>query len=301
MLHGSLVALVTPMLEDGTIAWDALERLIDYHIASGTDGLVVAGTTGEASTLTMKEQATLFKQAVAMAGGRIPIIAGTGANATAEAIELAKAAAHAGATAALSVTPYYVKPTQEGLFRHYQAVVEASGLPHILYNVPSRTACDMLPETVARCRNMPLVIGIKEAVADMARIDALRAQCGADFLIFSGDDQTMLEALAHGANGVISVSANVVPHAMHQLCQAAAAGRWDEARAIDRRLQPLHKAIFLESNPIPVKWALEYMGLIPSGIRLPLTRLSPCWHETLAHVLQHCVEANWSVSHALSS
>ncbi len=300
MLHGSLVALVTPMLDDGTIAWDALERLIAHHIASGSDGLVIAGTTGEASTLTMKEHITLFKQAVAMAGGRIPIVAGTGANATAEAIELSRAAAHAGAAAALSVTPYYVKPTQEGLFRHYQAVVQASGLPHILYNVPSRTACDMLPETVARCRDMPLVIGIKEAVADMARIDALRTLCGADFLIFSGDDQTMLDALAHGANGVISVSANVAPRAMHLLCQAAVAGRWDEARAIDQRLQPLHKAIFMESNPIPVKWALQYMGLIPSGIRLPLTRLSSRWHETLAKVLQQCAEASRSVNHAIS-
>jgi 4-hydroxy-tetrahydrodipicolinate synthase len=300
MLQGSLVALVTPMHENGSIAWEALEQLIEHHIAAGSDGLVVAGTTGEASTLTMDEHASLFKQAVAMAAGRIPIIAGTGANATAEAIALSQAAAEAGAAAALSVTPYYVKPTQEGLYLHYRAIVEASGLPHILYNVPSRTACDMLPETVARLRELPLVIGIKEAVADMARIDALRTLCGPGFLIFSGDDQTMLDALAHGAQGVISVSANVVPQAMHQLCQAAAAGRWDEARAMDQQLQPLHKVLFVESNPIPVKWALEQQGLIPPGIRLPLTRLATRWHETVATVLQQCSQAKPPLRHAAS-
>lgn len=298
MLQGSLVALVTPMLEDGAIAWDALARLIAHHVAMGSDGLVIAGTTGEASTLSMDEHAQLFKEAVAMAQGRIPIIAGTGANATTEAIELSKAAARAGAAAALSVTPYYVKPTQEGLYRHYRAIVAASGLPHILYNVPSRTACDMLPETAARLSEEPLIIGIKEAVADMARIDALRNLCGPDFLLFSGDDQTMLDALAHGAHGVISVSANVVPQAMHQLCEAAMAGRWDEARAIDQRLQPLHKALFVESNPIPVKWALAHLGLIPSGIRLPLTQLSPRWHETVLSALGHCDATMQPVHHA---
>ncbi len=273
MIRGSLVALITPMTESGEIDLDSLGRLIDLHAEAGTAAIVAVGTTGESATLDEREHCATIEQFVRLADGRLPIIAGTGANATSEAIRLTRCAESAGADAALLVTPYYNKPTQEGLILHHSAVADAVAIPQILYNVPGRTACDMLPETVIALSQVPNIIGVKEATGDIARVAPLRAGCGADFAVYSGDDATCREFMLAGGDGVISVTSNVAPTLMAQMCRAALAGHAEEAERLDRDLAGLHHALFVQSNPIPVKWAMTELGLAPRGIRLPLTWL----------------------------
>lgn len=274
MFSGSIVALVTPMHADGRVDYAALQRLVDWHVREGTDGIVSVGTTGESATLDTDEHIEVIRRTVEYAGGRIPVIAGTGANATSEAIELTREAKAAGAQACLLVTPYYNKPTQEGLYRHYCAVAAAVDIPQILYNVPGRTGVDMLPTTVQRLAKVSNIVGLKEAVGDAARVREQLERSGADIAILSGDDATAREAILLGAKGDISVTANVAPRQMHEMCAAALSGDRARAAALDARLASLHSTLFLEPNPIPVKWALERMGLISSGIRLPMTPLS---------------------------
>ncbi len=285
MFHGSIVALVTPMGEDGSLDWAALRRLVDWHIENGTDAIVAVGTTGESPTLDMDEHAEVIRVAVEQARGRIPVIAGTGANSTREAIELTRDAEGSGADACLLVTPYYNKPTQEGLYRHFKAVADAVPVPQILYNVPGRTACDMLPETVARLSHIPNIVGIKEATGDLERGREILRLCDERLDLYSGDDATALDLILLGAKGDISVTANVAPRLMHEMCKAAREGRQPEARTLNERLMPLHRNLFVEANPIPVKWALTEMGLIEGGIRLPLTPLSPSQHQTVRAAL----------------
>jgi 4-hydroxy-tetrahydrodipicolinate synthase len=274
MIRGSLVALVTPMTDDGAVDQVALERLVEWHIAEGTDAIVAVGTTGESATLDEEEHCHTIRRVVEIANGRIPVIAGTGANSTSEAISLTACAKEAGADACLLVTPYYNKPTQEGLYQHHKAIAEAVDIPQILYNVPGRTAVDMQPETIVRLSSISNIIGVKEATGDLSRIEKLRAEVPADFALYSGDDATAREAILLGADGDISVTANVAPKAMHEMCQAALNKDADAAAKIDANLSGLHKSLFVESNPIPVKWALGAMGMMGFGIRLPLTRLS---------------------------
>ena len=290
MITGSLVALVTPMLENGDIDWKCLHDLVEYHIKEGTDGIVAVGTTGESSTLTVPEHCELIKRVVEQVDGRIPVIAGTGGNSTQEAILLSAEAKGLGADACLLVTPYYNKPTQEGLYRHFKAIADAVDIPQILYNVPGRTAVDMLPETVARLAGHKNIVGIKEATGIVERGLQIRELCGEDFAIYSGDDATGMELMLQGANGVISVTNNVVPRKMHELCVAAVAGDRETAEAINDRLDVLHNKLFVESNPIPVKWVLQEQGLIGSGIRLPLTPLSESYHAELREALQQATE-----------
>jgi len=273
MFHGSIPALVTPMRDDGAIDFDAWDALLDFHLREGSDGVVVGGTTGESPVLDRSELEELVRRARSRLAGRIPVIAGSGTNCTAKTVALSEAAAAAGADALLVVTPYYNKPTQEGLYRHFTAVADAVDVPMILYNVPGRTACDMLPETVARLSRHPRIAGVKEATGDLGRGRAVLEQSRPGFLLLSGDDPTAAGLIGIGARGVISVTANVAPRAMHELCAAGLAGRHDEARVIDERLVPLHRALFVESNPIPAKWAVHRLGLIGTGIRLPLTWL----------------------------
>lgn len=279
MFHGSMVALVTPMREDGAVDENCLAQLVEFHVENGTDALVVVGTTGEASTLDEEEHCKVIRRVVEMAGGRLPVIAGTGANSTREAIDLTRCAMEAGADACLLVTPYYNKPTQEGLFRHFQAVAEAVPIPQILYNVPGRTACDMSNDTVERLAGISNIVGIKDATGDMVRGKELIERCGDRIDIYSGDDATTLDLMSLGGKGGISVTANVAPQAMHEMCAAALNGDLERAATINNKLMPLHKSLFVEANPIPVKWALHEMGLIPGGIRLPLTMLSEQYHE----------------------
>ena len=286
MIQGSLVALVTPMTPDGAIDEKALAELVEWHIAAGTDGIVAVGTTGESATLDEEEHCRVIRQVVALVAGRVPVIAGTGANSTTEAITLTRCAKEGGADACLLVTPYYNKPTQEGLYLHHKAIAEAVEIPQILYNVPGRTACDMLPETVARLAKVPNIVGIKEATGDLSRIARIRELCGPDFAIYSGDDATGCEAMLRGANGVISVTTNVAPAAMHAMCMAALAGDRAEAERIDATLAGLHKELFIEANPIPVKWALAEMGKMGTGIRLPLTWLSEGAREPVRRAMQ---------------
>lgn len=274
MFRGSIVALITPMHEDGGIDEESLRRLIDFHVEGGTSALVVAGTTGESATLDEKEHCALVRSVVELAAGRLPVIAGTGANSTTEAIALTDCAQQAGATAALLVTPYYNKPTQEGLYLHFKAIAEAVEIPQILYNVPGRTACDLLPETVARLSRIPNIIGVKEATGDLERLARLQSLCAEDFDLLSGDDATACEFILQGGHGDISVTANVAPRFMQQMCTVALSGRREEALATNARLDPLHRGLFVQSNPIPVKWALAEMGLSSRGIRLPLTWLT---------------------------
>ena len=281
MFHGSIPALVTPMRDDGAIDFDAWDALLDFHLREGSDGVVVGGTTGESPVLDRSELEELVRRARSRLAGRIPVIAGSGTNCTAKTVALSEAAAAAGADALLVVTPYYNKPTQEGLYRHFTAVADAVDVPMILYNVPGRTACDMLPETVARLSRHPRIAGVKEATGDVARGEAILEQSRPGFVLLSGDDPTAAGLIRIGARGVISVTANVAPRAMHELCDAALAGRHEAAAAIDERLVPLHKALFVEANPIPVKWAVQRMGLIGPGIRLPLTPLSAGLHATV--------------------
>lgn len=281
MFSGSMVALVTPMRDDGALDREALKSLIDWHVSSGTTAIVAVGTTGESPTLDMHEHCEVIRLAVEYTSRRVPVIAGTGANSTSEAVELTRCAMDAGADACLLVTPYYNKPTQEGLYRHHRAIAEACAIPQILYNVPGRTACDMLPATVRRLADVPNVIGIKEATGNLDRVREIRSACGDKFEIYSGDDATGLDAMLLGARGVISVTTNVAPRAMQDMCAAALAGDEKTARAINARLMPLHKDLFVEANPIPVKWVLQQMGRIGGGIRLPLTPLSTEFHERL--------------------
>jgi 4-hydroxy-tetrahydrodipicolinate synthase len=281
MLKGSIPALVTPMRDDGSIDLAAWDRLLEFHLVEGTDGVVVGGTTGESPTISAEELAALVGHAKQRLAGRIPVVVGSGGNATAKSVTLARTAAKSGADALLVVTPYYNRPTQEGLYRHFSAIADAVDVPVILYNVPSRTACDLLPETVARLAPHPRIVGIKEATGDVARGSALMRMCPPDFLLLSGDDPTAVALMRVGARGVISVTANVAPRAMHHVCAAALAGSFDVAASLDGRIAPLHRALFVEPNPIPVKWALQRMGLIAGGIRLPLTPLAQAHHATV--------------------
>lgn len=285
MFTGSLVALVTPMLADGRVDYESLENLIDWHVSEGTDGIVAVGTTGESATLGFEKHMEVIEWVVKSVNGRVPVIAGSGANATDEAIRLTHSAQESGAEACLLVTPYYNKPTQEGMFLHFQAVAQAVDIPQILYNVPGRTAVDLLPETVERLADIPNIVGIKEAKGTVERIRELVARCGERMAIFTGDDGTAMESILAGGRGDISVTANVAPRLMHDMCLAALEGDRDRAEALDARLQPLHTALFLEPNPIPVKWALHEMGRIPPGIRLPLTPLDERFHDQVREAL----------------
>jgi len=286
MIQGSIVALVTPMLSNGDIDFDSLSGLIEFHVDQGSDALVIMGTTGESATLDHQQHCEVIARAVTVAAGRIPIIAGTGANSTSEAIELTRCGAEAGADACLLVTPYYNKPTQEGLFQHYSAIAAAVEIPQILYNVPGRTACDMLPETVLRLAAVPNIVGVKEATGELDRVRTILAGCGPDFAVYSGDDATAMELMLLGGHGDISVTANIAPADMHRLCAAAMAGDRATATTINERLIPLHYGLFVESNPIPVKWALHEMGRIGPGIRLPLTPLAENFRGDLRDALQ---------------
>ncbi len=274
-LRGSIVALITPMDAEGAFDDAALARLVDFHVDAGTAGIVAVGTTGESATLDENEHCAVIARCVELAAGRIPVIGGTGANATAEAIRLTRCAQRAGADAALLVTPYYNKPTQAGLIAHHRAVAEAVDIPQILYNVPGRTACDMLPETSAELAAVENIVGLKDATGDLARVTWQRELCGPDFALYSGDDGTACEFMLRGGDGVVSVTANVVPALMRRMCDAALGGARDDALGLNARIEPLHRALFVESNPIPVKWAVAEMGLAQTGIRLPLTWLMP--------------------------
>ncbi len=281
MFSGSMVALVTPMHKDGSVDQESLARLVEFHVENGTDAIVAVGTTGESATLNKQEHCQTIKQIVEFADNRVPVIAGTGANSTTEAIELTKCAMDAGADACLLVTPYYNKPTQEGLYQHFKKIAENVAIPQILYNVPGRTAVDMLPETVARLAGISNIIGIKEATGDLQRGKQIMDECGAKLDVYSGDDATAMELILMGARGDISVTANVAPKLMHEMCAAALAGDRVTASTINDRLIALHQKLFVESNPIPVKWALYDMGLIPDGIRLPLTELDKKFHDVI--------------------
>jgi 4-hydroxy-tetrahydrodipicolinate synthase len=281
MLKGSLVAIVTPMHADGTLDIPALRALIDWHIAEGTDGIVIVGTTGESPTVDFDEHCELISVAVQQTAGRIPVIAGTGANSTREAIELTAQAKRLGANACLLVTPYYNRPTQEGLYQHFKAVAEAVDIPQILYNVPGRTGCDLANDTTLRLAAIPNIVGIKDATGSLERNTDLLLRAPADFAIYTGDDATALPFLLVGGHGIISVTANVAPKSVHDMCEAAFGGELNRARAINRTLFALHQKLFIEANPIPVKWVLQEMGRIGPGIRLPLTPLSAGQHEVL--------------------
>lgn len=285
MFSGSIVALVTPMQADGTVDNGALERLVDFHVSNGTNAIVAVGTTGESPTLSVEEHIDVVKRVVARAAKRIPVIAGTGANSTREAIELTQLAKDAGVDACLSVTPYYNKPTQEGLYQHFKSIAQAVSVPILLYNVPSRTACDLKPETVARLAEIPNIVGLKEAPS-LERNRELLARVGGRLALFSGDDDLACECVLAGFQGVISVTANVAPRQVRAVIDAALAGKKDEARKLDMKLQQLHKSMFLESNPIPVKWAAARLGLIPEGLRLPLVPLSRQFHGQVLEALQ---------------
>jgi 4-hydroxy-tetrahydrodipicolinate synthase len=290
MLTGSLVAIATPMQEGGALDLPALGRLIDFHVASGTSGIVIVGTTGESPTVDVDEHCQLIKTAVEQAAGRVPVIAGTGANSTREAIELTAFAKRAGAQSALSVVPYYNKPTQEGLYRHFRAVAEAVDLPLILYNVPGRTVADLSTETTLRLAQVPGIVGIKDATADLGRgselLRALAMERRDGFAVYSGEDITALPLMLMGGHGVISVTANVAPALMARMCAAALAGDFALARECNNRLLPLHRKLFIEPNPIPVKWALAEMGYVRNELRLPLVALSPQYHETVRAALR---------------
>ncbi len=287
MIKGSIVALVSPMFEDGTIDYDSYRNLIEMHIAAGTNAIVAVGTTGESPTVDYDEHNELVRVAVETAAGRIPVIAGTGSNSTKEAIELSAYAASVGADATLQVVPYYNKPTQEGLFQHFKAISEAVDIPIILYNVPGRTVADLKNDTVLRLLELPNVIGLKDATGDLGRASELLSRLPKDreFAIYSGNDDSALALMLMGGSGVISVTANVAPELMSRMCAMALANDVMGAREINDRLMPLHKELFCEPNPIVPKWALHRMGLIPPGIRLPLTPLSPSKHEQVERVL----------------
>lgn len=286
MIAGSLVALVTPMTESGAVDWECLDKLLEWHIAEGTHGIVAVGTTGESPTLAVDEHCEVIARAVRKVNGRIPVIAGTGANATREAIELTAAAAKAGADACLLVTPYYNKPTQEGLYRHFRAVAEAVAIPQLLYNVPGRTACDLHNDTAIRLAEIDNIVGLKDATGDVARGADLIRRVGPGFSVYSGDDATALDLMLAGGRGDISVTANVAPGAMARMCDAALRGDEAAARALNEPLLALHRDLFVEANPIPVKWALFAMGRSGPGIRLPLTPLTDASQPRVRAALQ---------------
>ena len=285
-LKGSLVAIVTPMRDDGALDLDAYRRLIDWHVAQGTDGIVVVGTTGESPTVDFEEHRQLIDLTVRHAAKRVAVIAGTGGNSTREAIHLAEHAKKAGADMSLTVVPYYNKPGQEGLYRHFRAIAEAVDMPHILYNVPGRTVADMQNETVLRLAEIPNIVGIKDATADMQRGAELIKHKPEDFAVYSGDDGTALPLMLLGGDGVISVTANVAPRLMHELCVAAIEGNVKRAREVNNRLLALHRDLFCEANPIPVKWAVRELGHIGGGIRLPLTPLSSGFHARVREAMR---------------
>ncbi len=286
MIQGSIVAIVTPMHADGSLDYPGLRKLIDWHIAEGTDGIVIVGTTGESSTVTVDEHCELIRATVEHTAGRIPIIAGTGGNSTAEAIQLTKYAKAAGADAALLVVPYYNRPTQEGMYQHFKAIAEAVDLPIILYNVPGRTVADMSNQTIVRLSAIPNIVGVKDATGNLARgIDLLRL-VPPSLAVYSGDDASAMALMLCGGKGNISVTANVAPRAMHELCVAAMKGDIAAAVAINNKVFPLHLQLFVEPNPVPVKWAMVEMGLMPAGIRLPLVELAPEYHETVRKALR---------------
>lgn len=286
MLQGSLVAIVTPMHQDGSLDLKALRALIDFHVTEGTDGIVIVGTTGESPTVNFDEHCLLIKTAVEQSAGRVPVIAGTGANSTTEAIELTSAAKSLGVDACLLVAPYYNKPSQEGLYQHFRTVAETVDIPQILYNVPGRTGCDIVNDTVLRLVQLPNIVGIKDATGNIERGTDLLLRAPDDFAVYSGDDATAMSLMLLGGRGVISVTANVAPRLMHELCVAAMAGDAKTARDINAQLFGLHQKLFVEANPIPVKWVLEQMQLIGPGIRLPLTPLATQHHETLRRAMQ---------------
>jgi 4-hydroxy-tetrahydrodipicolinate synthase len=286
MITGSIVALVTPMHPDGSLDWESLERLLDLHIAAGTSAIGAVGTTGESATLSVPEHLEVIRHCVKYVRGRIPVIAGTGANSTREAIELTSVAARAGADACLLVTPYYNRPSQRGLFEHFKAIAAAVATPQILYNVPGRTAVDMDNDTVVRLAALDNIVGIKDATGDLQRVGDFKARCPEDFAIYSGDDPTAMELILAGGHGNVSVTANIAPRQLAQLCQYALAGDREQASALNDRLSALNRALFLEANPIPVKWAMAQRGLIESGIRLPLTPLDERFHAQVLSALE---------------
>jgi 4-hydroxy-tetrahydrodipicolinate synthase len=286
MLKGSLVAIVTPMLEDGSLDLPRLRALVDWHVREGTDGIVVVGTTGESPTVDVEEHCELIRVVVEHAKKRIPVIAGTGANSTTEAIELTRYAKKTGADYCLSVVPYYNKPTQEGLYLHFKSIAESVDIPQILYNVPGRTACDLQNQTVLRLAQVDNIVGIKDATGSIERSTDLVRQVPKNFAVYDGNDASALALMLLGGQGVISVTANVAPKLMHEMCVAAFKGDIATARSINNKLFDLHKNLFIEANPIPVKWAVAQMGLIALGIRLPLTPLSPAHHETVRTAMQ---------------
>jgi 4-hydroxy-tetrahydrodipicolinate synthase len=285
MFSGSMVAIVTPMAADGSLDLAAWDRLLDFHMREGSDGVVVAGTTGESPTLSMAEIEELTRRAVSRCAGRMRVIVGSGTQATDTTVARTRTLSRLGVDAVMVVTPQYSKPPQEGMYRHFVAAAEASAVPVLLYNVPGRTAVDLLPETVARLALHSRIVGLKEATPLVARARAILGSCPADFVLLSGDDATALDFIEAGAGGVISVSANVAPRRMHEACSAALSGNWDTARALDATLQPLHKDLFVESNPMPVKWALASMGLIGNALRLPMVELSSMHQETVRRAM----------------
>ena len=300
MLKGSLVAIVTPMFEDGSLDLPRLRSLIDFHIRDATKGIVIVGTTGESPTVDFEEHCALIRAAVEHASGRVPIIAGTGANSTREAIELSAYAKQAGADMSLSVVPYYNKPTQEGLYRHFRAIAEAVDLPQILYNVPGRTVADMQNDTALRLAQVPNIIGLKDATGSMERGAELLRRAPKNFAVYSGDDGTGLALLMLGAHGVISVTANVAPRLMQEMCAAVFAGDFPKARSHNNKLLGLHRHLFVEANPIPVKWVLQQMGLIEGGIRLPLTSLSSSFHDLLRGAMEQADIAATAATSAMA-
>ena len=287
MFKGSLIALATPFDDHDRVDYPALERLIDLHVNAGSDGLVIAGTTGEAATLEKSEHAELIGRAAEIVKGRLPIIAGTGSNSTAQTIKLSKEVGVYPIDAYLMVAPYYNKPMQEGIYRHFTTIADAVDKPIMLYNVPGRTVTDILPDTVARLSEHPNIFGIKEATGDMDRLRSIRAAMRSDFMLYSGDDFTAREFIENGGHGVVTVCGNVAPKLMAEMCRAALAGEKEKAKALDDQLQPLNKALFLESNPIPLKWALAEMGLISPNIRLPLTPYATEFHAEMRQALVH--------------
>lgn len=286
MFHGSMVALVTPMSRDGVVDNEALDGLVEFHVNNHTDAIVAMGTTGESATLDFKEHCEVVRRVVERVGGRVPVIAGTGSNSTREAVELTRAAMEAGADACLLVAPYYNKPTQEGLYQHYKHIAQAVPIAQILYNVPGRTVVDILPDTVARLATISNIVGMKEATGDLQRQQELLERCGDKLDLYSGDDASAMEFILRGGKGNISVTANIVPKAMHEMCEAARRGERELAQALNHPLQALHGALFLESSPIPVKWALREMGLIKEGLRLPMTPLSETYQSPLREAMR---------------
>ncbi len=288
MFTGSIVALVTPMDEKGNVCRSSLKKLIDYHIASGTSAIVSVGTTGESATLSHDEHGDVVMLTLELADGRIPVIAGTGANATSEAISLTKRFHNSGIVGCLTVTPYYNRPTQEGLFQHFQAIAQSTDLPQMLYNVPSRTGCDMLPETVARLSRVKNIVGIKEATGNLMRVNQIKELVADDFILVSGDDASSLDFMQLGGHGVISVTANVAAREMAEMCKLAANGQFAQAREINQRLMPLHNKLFVEPNPIPVKWACRELGLVATDtLRLPMTPLTDESRPVIISALKH--------------